>query len=133
MYMRKDYINMARKVKNAFQGMKIEDESLSEKAAALMRTKIISGDLAPGVRMREIDIANAFGISRACVREALQTLEGEGLLEQRRLTALRIATVRYSPSAPISLPSSARTSCGVCRAPGMDACAPRPPFTSVCV
>ena len=42
--------------------------------------EIRSGDLLPGARLREVDLAARFGISRTPVREALRLLESEGLV-----------------------------------------------------
>ncbi|MTE24503.1 GntR family transcriptional regulator [Microbacterium sp. ZXX196] len=42
---------------------------------------IISGDLAPGERVRDGELADQLGVSRMPVREALQRLERQGLVE----------------------------------------------------
>jgi DNA-binding GntR family transcriptional regulator len=46
-----------------------------------LREAILSGDLAPGTRLREEDIARQFGVSRTPVREALQQLRSDELVE----------------------------------------------------
>jgi DNA-binding GntR family transcriptional regulator len=46
-----------------------------------IRRAIIRGDLAPGDRLREGDVAHDLGVSRTPVREAFLTLRAEGLLE----------------------------------------------------
>lgn len=51
---------------------------------------IISGDLEPGSRLRDQDLAAQLGVSRTPVREALQRLEDEGLVETRRGSLTRI-------------------------------------------
>tara|TARA_R110000787_G_scaffold143488_1_gene257116 strand:+ start:7887 stop:8573 length:687 start_codon:yes stop_codon:yes gene_type:complete len=43
---------------------------------------ILSGELTPGQRLTEVDLAERFGVSRTPVREALSLLESDGLLEQ---------------------------------------------------
>jgi DNA-binding GntR family transcriptional regulator len=48
--------------------------------AQLIREGIISGHFAPGVRVRQEDLAERFGSSRVPVREALRQLEYEGLV-----------------------------------------------------
>ena len=46
-----------------------------------LRDQIISGRIRPGHRLVERDLAVDFGVSRVPVREAIQTLIGEGFLE----------------------------------------------------
>ena len=58
----------------------IEHETLAKKATAVIRNMIITGELPPGVKITEFSLADAIGVSRACIREALIILEQEGLL-----------------------------------------------------
>ncbi|NJP03505.1 winged helix-turn-helix transcriptional regulator [Pseudomonas sp. hsmgli-8] len=52
------------------------------KAIALqLRTAIVEGILQPGDNLTQQAIANAFGVSRMPVREALRTLEAQGYLQ----------------------------------------------------
>ena len=44
---------------------------------------IRAGDLAPGDRVREADLAAKLGLSRTPVREALRRLEAQGIIEHR--------------------------------------------------
>ena len=50
-------------------------------AAAVLRERLGSGDLAPGTWLREAALADELGLSRTPVREALRTLAAEGLVE----------------------------------------------------
>src|SRR5690606_4036242 len=61
-------------------GMK--EESLSNKVYAEMRGKIISNQLVPGTRLKEDAWAKIAQVSRVAVREALNRLFGEGLVEK---------------------------------------------------
>lgn len=45
-----------------------------------LRTAILAGEYAPGVRIRQEDLADQYGASRLPVREALRLLKGEGLV-----------------------------------------------------
>jgi DNA-binding GntR family transcriptional regulator len=63
----------------------------SEGVARILRTEIFSGRLKPGEPMPERSLAEQLGVSRTPVREALFTLQSEGLVE---LTPNRGATVR---------------------------------------
>ncbi len=50
-------------------------------AATQLRNAILSGLLAPGARLRQVELAAQFGVSRMPVRQALLTLEREGLVK----------------------------------------------------
>lgn len=60
---------------------KIDRISLREHVYGLLQKAIVSGELQPGQRIRDLDLAEQFGVSRTPVREALQRLEDEGLVE----------------------------------------------------
>lgn len=55
--------------------------SLAEEAADNLREFILLGKLAPGTPVPERELADALGISRTPLREALRLLEIEGLVE----------------------------------------------------
>lgn len=52
----------------------------SERIAEHLRTRILSGELAPGSRIMQEEIAAELGSSRLPVREALRIVEAEGLI-----------------------------------------------------
>lgn len=52
---------------------------LSENVVAILRNKILSGEISPGERIIEADIAAELGMSRGPVREAMRQIEREGL------------------------------------------------------
>ena len=56
-------------------------DSTPERIAAQLRSGIVTGRLAPGQALREVEIARQLGVSRGPVREAFQRLIQEGLLE----------------------------------------------------
>jgi DNA-binding GntR family transcriptional regulator len=56
---------------------------LREQIHGRLRTAILNGDYAPGTPLIEAELAARLGASRTPVREALQRLETEGLLERR--------------------------------------------------
>lgn len=58
----------------------VPHKSLREAARSAIRHAILRGDLKPGQRLVESDIAEQMGMSRAPVREALRQLETEGLV-----------------------------------------------------
>ena len=53
---------------------------VSESALKYIRVHIITGTLAPGQKLNEIELATALGISRAPLREAFRILENEHLV-----------------------------------------------------
>lgn len=56
-------------------------KTLAEEAADNLREFILLGKLAPGTAIPERDLAEALGVSRTPLREALRLLEVEGLVE----------------------------------------------------
>lgn len=61
--------------------------------AERIRIGILSGEFAPGTRIRQEDIADRFGASRVPVREALRILEHEGLVTLVANTGAWVATL----------------------------------------
>lgn len=61
--------------------MEIKFDSTADTVAASLREMIINGELKGGERLVERDLADRFGISRIPMREAIQRLEREGLLD----------------------------------------------------
>ncbi len=59
----------------------IENKSRRERIIELLREAIVSGELKPGEALIETEIAAQLGVSRAPLREALQSLSREGLVE----------------------------------------------------
>ena len=45
-----------------------------------LKREILVGEIAPGTRMMEIELADEMGVSRTPVREAIRKLEKEGLV-----------------------------------------------------
>jgi DNA-binding GntR family transcriptional regulator len=62
--------------------MEISDRSrtLRTQALAILRDQILSGGIAPGERLNEVQLAAEIGVSRGTLREAIRTLEQDGLL-----------------------------------------------------
>ncbi len=59
----------------------LDRTNLADEIATNLRELIISGELTPGTRIIEAEVASQLGVSRGPLREALRILETEGLLE----------------------------------------------------
>ncbi|MGQ0525186.1 MAG: GntR family transcriptional regulator [Betaproteobacteria bacterium] len=70
--------------------------SLSEEAYAEIRRALLRGDLEPGQRLSEPELALKFKTSRSPVREALMRLEHEGFVERLANGRLRVAMLNVS-------------------------------------
>jgi DNA-binding GntR family transcriptional regulator len=64
----------------------------AERALHELRDLILTGALAPGSRMGEVELADRLGVSRTPVREALSRLAAEGLVEMIANRGARVAT-----------------------------------------
>ena len=60
--------------------MEEKDRGSSEKIANELRAQILSGDLFPGSRILQEQLAVEFGASRLPVRDALRRLQADGLV-----------------------------------------------------
>jgi DNA-binding GntR family transcriptional regulator len=73
----------------------VQRGTVSQQTEAILRDMVLDGTLAPGERLNEVTIAESLGVSRGPLREAIQKLAGEGLLQ---LQSHRGAFVRkYEP------------------------------------
>lgn len=61
--------------------LKIEHNNLSDKAYQIIAEKITSGILSPGTHITDVNLSSSLGISRTPVREALNKLVKDGLIE----------------------------------------------------
>ena len=66
-----------------------------------LRQAILKGELEPGERLMEIQLAERLGVSRTPIREAIRKLELEGL-------------VLMIPRKGAEVPGSLKTICGTC-------------------
>src|SRR5215510_702114 len=58
----------------------LRENSLAMLAQRELERRIVSGELAVGSKLNEVDIANALGVSRGPVREAFRALDQAGLV-----------------------------------------------------
>ncbi|HHX22609.1 MAG: GntR family transcriptional regulator [Tepidanaerobacteraceae bacterium] len=68
-------------MRNIFSTIKLDNyKPLRELVFAAMREAIVKGELKPGERLMEVQLAEEMGVSRTPVREAIRKLELEGLV-----------------------------------------------------
>ncbi|GGP00495.1 GntR family transcriptional regulator [Wenjunlia tyrosinilytica] len=65
----------------------------AHRVAAELRRSILDGELLPGTRVRQEEVASRIGASRLPVREALRMLTAEGLLEAKPNKGARVSTL----------------------------------------
>jgi len=66
---------------------------LGEKVASQLRDEIIAGILAPGTALRLSALAERLGVSTTPIREALATLERQGLVNAQPRRGFRVAAI----------------------------------------
>src|ERR1700712_1479100 len=65
-------------------------------ATAMLRERIMSGEFAPGLRLQQIPLSEALGLSRTPLREALASLAREGLLDYEPNRGYAVRTFGWS-------------------------------------
>jgi DNA-binding GntR family transcriptional regulator len=66
---------------------------LRDQAYAVIRDAIVAGEIEPGAVVRDAELAERLGLSRAPVREAFSRLVDEGLLESKPQSYTRVTPV----------------------------------------
>jgi DNA-binding GntR family transcriptional regulator len=81
-----------RRTSDPFEGAgPIRSYTVADLAYERIRGLVLSGELAPGTRLGQVELAERLGISRTPVREALRRLGGEGLVEGHSNHGFRVA------------------------------------------
>jgi DNA-binding GntR family transcriptional regulator len=83
----------SRKAAKRASDLAAEGTSLSERAYQRLRSAIQSGELKPGQRVMEVEVAEWLEMSRTPVRDALRRLEAEGMLNMEPRTGLVVASI----------------------------------------
>ncbi|MEW6442279.1 MAG: GntR family transcriptional regulator [bacterium] len=73
--------------------MTFRAKNLPEQIAFHLRDQIVHGELAPGARIAEADLAEKLGVSRAPIREAFRILEKKMLLELMPRRGARVTEI----------------------------------------
>jgi DNA-binding GntR family transcriptional regulator len=66
---------------------------VSQRVADVLAQRILSGELAPGVRIKQDDLADELNTSRIPVRDALRILEARGLVTLRANAGARVTSM----------------------------------------
>ena len=64
---------------NTFETLSLEHSSTVDRVADELRRALFDGEVEPGTPLRELALAEAMGVSRSTIREALGILVAEGL------------------------------------------------------
>jgi DNA-binding GntR family transcriptional regulator len=78
-----------------------DSPTAEETATSTLRAAILQGILAPGQRLRQVDLAAQLGISRIPLRDAFRRLEAEGLVYIDGRRGARVATLTADEVAEI--------------------------------
>jgi DNA-binding GntR family transcriptional regulator len=79
-------------------GLRIErtDRLLRDRVTDKVREAILRGDLEPGRRLTERELGELTGVSRTSLREALRSLQAEGLVERSEARGVQVAVLSES-------------------------------------
>jgi len=75
----------------SLSGGAVVSQTLREQVARRIRRALLTGELKPGQRIKEVHLAEALGVSRPTLRESLQQLIHEGVLVQVPYKGIHVA------------------------------------------
>lgn len=81
--------------------VEISRVSVADQVAAILRQRILNGELPPGTALQEISTAASLGVSRNTVREATRILSLEGLLKRSAHRGVSVAQLSLKDVAEI--------------------------------
>ncbi len=79
----------------------VQRTSLTRLVAEALERLILSGELAPGVKLNETALADRLGVSRGPLREAFRTLEEYGLIRQEKNRGAFVRVIALAEAADI--------------------------------
>ncbi|HUH48648.1 MAG TPA: GntR family transcriptional regulator [Mycoplana sp.] len=68
------------------------DDTIASRISRILADRIVTGDLAPGTKLRQDHFAEEFGASHVPVREAFRRLEAQGLVVSEPRRGVRVAS-----------------------------------------
>jgi DNA-binding GntR family transcriptional regulator len=75
--------------------VRVTGATMAERVFEEIQDAIVRGELAPGTRLAEPDLARQYGVSRGPLREALQRLEARHLVERIPHVGARVAALSF--------------------------------------
>lgn len=79
----------------------VQSTSLTRLVAESVEKLILSGELAPGVKLNEVALAERLRVSRGPLREAFRTLEESGLIHQEKNRGAFVRVIELDEAADI--------------------------------
>ena len=73
-----------------------DSETLSEQVFRRIQAAIVKGEIAPGSKISEPELARTYGISRGPLREAIHRLEGQRLLVRIPHVGARVVSLSHA-------------------------------------
>jgi len=73
-----------------------DSETLSENVFRRIQAAIVKGEIAPGSKISEPELARTYGISRGPLREAIHRLEGQRLLVRVPHVGARVVSLSHA-------------------------------------
>jgi DNA-binding GntR family transcriptional regulator len=73
--------------------MQLNHENLSDHVAKIIRKMILNGSLKPGEKVNQAQLAESLNISRGPIREALRSLQNEGLIKHETNKGTHVTTL----------------------------------------
>src|SRR3546814_6180353 len=74
----------------------VDNGTLSEHVFRLIQAAIVKGDIAPGSKISEPELARTYGISRGPLRAAIHRLEGQRLLVRVPHVGARVVSLSHA-------------------------------------
>jgi len=74
----------------------VDSGTLSEHVFRLIQAAIVKGEIAPGSKISEPELARTYGISRGPLREAIHRLEGQKLLVRVPHVGARVVSLSHA-------------------------------------
>jgi DNA-binding GntR family transcriptional regulator len=73
--------------------VRLQRSTTTDDVVRVLRDHIVSGQLAPGTQLREVALAAELGVSRPTLREALRSLQRDGLVRHRANRGVFVASL----------------------------------------